>query len=215
MYGKTSSGSNVRGGRTSSSHRGSRPARSGQTIVYPLCATEQEALQCVLFVNDNATRILGGVGGGLSSIVHVSCAATIRDIMAGNGTGRGVFAPDVRAKNASGAKAFLPGFYITMRQDHHYTTAAGAHHMEPTGTYKAQFHWHEGEGRMTLDLVSRRTADSYARRSVSHPFAYHGMPYLLEPVFRAWHAGRPRSSTSPANRKLASGLSLQDFHPVI
>jgi len=66
-------------------------------------------MQCVLFVNDNATRILGGGGGGLSPIVHVSCAAIIRDNMAGKGTGCGVFALDVRAKNASGAKAYLPG----------------------------------------------------------------------------------------------------------
>ncbi len=34
----------------------------------------------------------------MSPIVHVSCAAIIRDILAGNGTNRGVFAPDVRAK---------------------------------------------------------------------------------------------------------------------
>jgi len=87
--------------------------------------------------------------------------------------------------------------------------------MEPTGTYQAQFHWHDGEGRLTLDPVSRRKADSSARRSVSHPFAYHGMPYLLEPVFRAWQAERPRFGTPPANRKQVGGLSFQDFHPAI
>jgi hypothetical protein len=193
MYGQTSSGNIVRGGRTSASHRGMRPSRSRQTIVYPLCATEQEALQCVLFVHDNATRILGGGDCDLSPIVHVSCVATIRDIMAGYGTGRGVFAPDVRATNASGAKAYLSGFCVTLRQDHHFTTVAGAHHTEPAGSYEAQFHWHEVEGRLTIDPVSRRTADSSARRSVSNPFAYHGLPYLLEPVFRAWQADRPRS----------------------
>ena len=63
--------------------------------------------------------------------------------------------------------------------------------------------------------MSRRTADSSARRSVSHPFAYHGMPYLLEPGFRAWQAKRPRSRTPSGNRKKAGGISLQDFHPVI
>jgi hypothetical protein len=52
-------------------------------------------------------------------------------------------------------------------------------------------HWHEGEGRLTLDPVSKRTTDSSTRRSVSHPFAYHGLQYLLEPVFHAWQAGRP------------------------
>ena len=122
MYGQTSYGNTVRGGRSSSSHRGARPTQSGQTIVYPSCATEHEALQCVLCVHDNDTRIPGGGGGGLSPIVHVLCVATVRDIMAGNGTRRGVFASDVRATNASRAKAYLPGLCITPRHDHHYTT---------------------------------------------------------------------------------------------
>ena len=136
-------------------------------------------MQCVLFLHDNATRILAGGGGGMSPIVHVSCAATLRDIVAGNGTGRGVFAPDVRAKNATDAEAYLPGFCITLRNDHHFLTVAGAHHTEPTWPYQAQFHWHEGEGRLTIDFVPRRTtADASARRSVSNPFAYHGLPYL-------------------------------------
>ena len=91
-------------------------------------------------------RIKGG-GGGLSPIVHVSCATTVRDIMAGNGTRHGVFVPDARAKNASGANTYLPRFCVTLRQDHHYTTAVGVHHMEPLGMYQAQFHWHEGEDR--------------------------------------------------------------------
>ena len=87
--------------------------------------------------------------------------------------------------------------------------------MEPAGAYQAQFHWHEGGGRPTLDPVSRRTADSSAYRSVSNPFAYHDMPYLLEPVFRAWHAERPRSRTPSGNRKQVDGLSLQGFHLAI
>jgi hypothetical protein len=216
MYGQSFLGGAVRGGRsTSSHHRGTRPPRSGQTVVYPACATEQEALQCVLFVHDNATRILGCRGDALSPIVYVSCAATLRDIMAGNGTGRGVFAPDTRAKSASGAKAYLPGFCITLRKDHYFTTATGAPQMETAGEYQAQFHWHEGEGRLTLDPVSKRTADSSSRRSVSHPFAYHGLPYLLEPVFRAWQEGHPRCAELPGPAKLNGGLSLQDFHPVI
>jgi len=160
--------------------------------VYPACASEQEAIDLVLFLHDNATRILAAGGDTLSSFVHVSCAATLRDIMAGSGTTCGIFTTDTRARTTSRAKAFLPGFCITLRRDHGYTTVAGAHQVEQAGAYQAQFHWHEGEGRLTLDPVSKRTADSSSRQSISHPFAYHGLPFLLEPVYRAWQVERMR-----------------------
>jgi len=71
-----------------------------------MCASEQEALSCVIFLHDNATQILASGGDPLSPLAHVSCAATLRDIMAGSD--RGVFAPDARSKNATTAKAYLP-----------------------------------------------------------------------------------------------------------
>jgi len=122
----------------------------------------------------------------MGPVVHVSCVATLRDIMAKNGGGRGVFAFDVKAKNVADAMSYLPGFCITLRRDHHYTVASRAQHVEPASAYHAHLHWHEwGEGRLNLDYVSKRTAVYSSRRSVSYPFAYHGMPYLLDPVFRA------------------------------
>jgi len=142
MYGQTSTSGAVRGGRTSAHHRGNRPARSGQTIVYLACATEQEALDLVLFVHDNATRILATGSDALSPIIHVSFAATLRDIMAGSGATYGVFAMDTKAKTHARAKAFLPGFCITLRRDYSYTTVSGVHQVEQTGAYQAQFHWH-------------------------------------------------------------------------
>jgi hypothetical protein len=75
------------------------------------------------------------------------------------------------------------------------------------------FHCHDGEGRLTLDHVSKRTADASSRSSVSHSFAYHGMPYLLQSVFQAWHNERPWT-TPPLDHRLA-GLSLHDYHLVI
>ena len=63
--------------------------------------------------------------------------------------------------------------------------------------------------------MSMRTADSSARRSISHPFAYHGMPFLLDPVFHAWQASRPRIPASSCQRNSGQGLSLSDFHPII
>ena len=101
MYGHTSTGGVVRSGRTSyyAHHRGNRLARSVQTIVFLARVIEQVALHCVLFVHDNATRILVVIGGdGMSPFVRVSCAATLKNMMAGSGTRRGVFVPYVKSK---------------------------------------------------------------------------------------------------------------------
>ena len=89
-------------------------------------------------MHDNATRIMGMGGEGMSAVQHVSCAATLRDIMAGIGTGRGVFTLDAKSKNLSGAKVYLPGFCITIREDHYYTTVTRAQHMR-TPTHMQQY----------------------------------------------------------------------------
>jgi hypothetical protein len=119
----------------------------------------------------------------MTPVVSVSCADTLRDILAGNGGG--VFEPDAKCRHLPNAKASLLGFCIDLYVDHHYTTATGILQVEPAGSYQAQFHWHEGEGRLTLDPVAARSTDLYARKSISHPFAYHGLPYLLPPVSSA------------------------------
>ena len=121
----------------------------------------------------------------LAVTIHVSSAATLRDILAGRGTVRGIFHPYAKATNQAGANAYLPGFCITLKRDHYYTDVAGVQHMEPAGACQAEFHWQEGEGRLTLDPVSKRTADASSKRSISHPFAYHGLPFLLRPIFLA------------------------------
>jgi hypothetical protein len=137
----------------------------------------------VMFVHDNSTKITGLAGEGDSPVVWVSCEATLQDIMVGSG--RGVFAPNATSKNLPCAKYYLPGLCITLRRDHYFPTVKGAHHIKPAGAYQALFHWHEGACRLALDPVSRRTTDTSSRRSVSHPFAYHGLSYLLQSVFQA------------------------------
>ena len=52
-------------------------------------------------------------------------------------------------------------------------------------------------------------------RSVSHPFAYHGLPSLLQLVILVSQAERPHDTATSRPRHLAPGLTLEDFHPVI
>ena len=158
-------------------------------MVYPACATDQKALQCILFVYDHATRILTGGGDATAPVVHVSFTATLRDIMAGNG--RGIFQPEDNFKNLPTAKAHLPGIIITLKRDYPYNTTSETEHIKPVVAYQAQFHEHEGEGRLTMDPVPNWHANASSRRSVSHPFAYYGLPYLLQAVSQAWQNERP------------------------
>ena len=115
--------------------------------------------------------------GPLAPLVIESCANTITDILVCNGSG--VFEPDAKCKHLPNAKSYLLGFCIDLRVDHPFSTCNGIIHVESAGKYQAQFHWHDGEGRLTLDPVSSRIMDSSMRKSISHPLAYHGLPYMM------------------------------------
>ena len=80
-------------------------------------------------MHDHATRILGIGRNGMSPVVHVSCAATLRNILAESRTARGIFALDAKAKDQSGDKAYLSGIRITLKRGHNYTNVAGVQHM--------------------------------------------------------------------------------------
>jgi len=162
---------------------------------------------CARLCNKNPDQ----VGDMSTHVVHVSCAATLRGIMARSG--RGGFPQDARYKIVPNAKAYLHGFNINLRRDHYYHTAAGAQHTESAGHYQAQFHWHCGEGRLTLDPLSKRTVGAFDRRYVSRPFAYHGMPYLLKPLFQAWQ--NEWSQINPPTGNITAVLPLRDFYPII
>ena len=84
------------------------------------------------------------------------------------------------------AKAHLPRFFIDLYSDHPFTATFGVQYIEPSGSYQAQFNWHDGEGRLTADPVSLRTTNFSTRKPISHPFAYHGLPYMLQPDLTAW-----------------------------
>jgi hypothetical protein len=88
-----------------------------------------------MYIHDNASMILANVAGPLALVVNVSCADTLRDILAGNGTG--VFEHDARCMHLPNAKAHLPGFCIDLYNNHSFTTSAGALHVEPAGSYQA------------------------------------------------------------------------------
>jgi hypothetical protein len=218
MYHQYSGPHQVRGGGTSWSRRGKRAASYVHTVVYPFCSTERHAIQCVLFIHDNASRILASVAGSMAPVVSVSCAYTLRVILFGSGCG--VVEPGTRCRHLPNAKANLLGFCIDLYADHTYTIATGVLHVEPDGSYQAQFHWHDGEGRLTLDPVAARSTDLTEQMSISHPFAYHDLPYMLLLVFTVWKQRLHDWSASATGVTGQSPMSqaspsLRDMHKVI
>jgi hypothetical protein len=89
----------------------------------------------VFFIYDNASRILANAAGPLGSVVSISCAETLRDILDGNGCG--VFSPDAKCKHLPNAKAHLPGLCIDLYADHSLTTTIGVLHVGPVVSYQA------------------------------------------------------------------------------
>ncbi len=85
MYHHGGSTTPVRGGGINGARHGKRSTSSGQTVVFPFCSTEQQTLEGVMFIHANASRILQIVTRPLALVVNVSCAGTLRDILAGNG----------------------------------------------------------------------------------------------------------------------------------
>ena len=87
-----------------------------------------------------------------------------------------------RTQNAAtclAQKAYLHGFCVDLLTYHNFTCANDALHVKPAGAYQAQFYWHDGEGRLTLDPVSTRTVVRSERKSICHSFSYHGLPYII------------------------------------
>ena len=59
-----------------------------------------------------------------------------------------------------------------------------------------------------------------SRKSISHPFAYHGLPYMSQPVFTVWQK-HMREGEAPTSSKADQAIdehpnpSLRDMHRVI
>ena len=68
--------------------------------------------------------------------------------------------------------------------------------------------------------MAARSTDLHPRKSISHPFAYHGLPYLLLPIFSAWkqHTHDRKAHDMAAMgwaSQTHSSPSLRDMHKVI
>jgi hypothetical protein len=106
--------------------------------------------------------------------------------------------PDALSHAPWKAKHFFPGFTITFYQTHQFVTPAGAFESLSPGDYQRQFHWHDGQGMMTIYASSPHPiADGSSHPHFSAEFAYYSLPSILSPVLHAWASSRSTTMSNP------------------
>jgi hypothetical protein len=136
-------------------------AKSGTTMrsaqgVYLICADVNSAVSFVEFIHDRVTTILQTSVGMWAPQIYVSPIQGARNHIAITGSTTRVFRPDAQAQTPGKAKHFFPGFTIRFRTDHNFVNAAGVSETLTNGDYQWQFYWHDGQGRLTIDLTSQQ-----------------------------------------------------------
>ena len=106
--------------------------------------------------------------------------------------------PDALSQAPGKAKHFFLGFTIRFHQTHQFVTPACAFESLPPGDYHGQFHWHDGQCRMTIDASSPHlTADGSNHPHFSAEFAYYALPVILSPILQAWATSRTATLPNP------------------
>ena len=111
------------------------------------------------------------VARSLAPVVIVSCAATLRDILAGNGCGASE--PYVNGMHMLNAKAHLLGCCIDLLIDHSFIiNTSGALYIDSAGgSLPSTISPARWRGRLTMEPVSSRKTDMSSHKSISKPFA--------------------------------------------
>jgi hypothetical protein len=192
---------------------------------YPIISDDDTAFAFIELIHYRGTAILQGAGGSSAPLIYVSLMEGARTHMVQTGSTAGIFRPDALAQAPGKAKHFFPGFTIRFYQAHQFVTPAGAFENMAPGDYQGQFHWHDGQGRMTIDASSYpHTADgSRHPHHFSADFAYYSLPIILSPVLQAWSVSRIAATAIPAGPSpqqapthglaTAEFLRIPDMHP--
>jgi hypothetical protein len=151
--------------------------------VYPVIPDEDTTFAFVEFIHTRGTAILQAVGSLGAPQCYVSLMEGARHHIARTCSTAGIFRPDSLSQAPGKAKHFLPGFTIRLVRDHQFTNSSGILETLTPGDYKGQFHWHDGQGRLTIYASSYPlTADGSNHPQFSADFAYYSLPILLGPV---------------------------------
>ena len=70
-------------------------------------------------------------------------------------------------------------------EEHSFTDSTGSLKILPPRDYEGQFHWHDDQGRITIDACSIATSDGSRHPRFSADFAYHSLPTIMGPILHA------------------------------
>jgi hypothetical protein len=168
--------------------------------IYPIIPDNDTAFAFVEFVHCRGTTILQSTGGSIAPPIYVSLMEGARNHVTNTGSKVGKFKPNPLSQAPEIAKHFLPKFTIRFHQVHHFVPPARSLETLEPRDYQGQLHWHDGQGRMTIDASSYPlTTDGSGHSHFSADFAYYSLPILLKPVIHAWSASKtPAHPTSAA-----------------
>ena len=124
-------------------------------------------------------------------LVYVSLMEGARSHVAKTSSTTGTFCPYALAATPGKAKHVFPGFTIRFLRDHLFTNSAGVMQTLTHGDYQGQIHWHDGQGRLTIDASSfPLTSDESRHPHFSADFAYYSLLLLLTPVIQTGVSAR-------------------------
>ena len=186
--------------------------------IFPIIPDDDTAFAFVEFLHSKGSAILLDRMGPGAPQIYVSLIEGARSHIVKTGSTTGIFRPDALSAAPGKAKYFFPGFTIRFIRDHQFTNSAGVVETLMIGDYQGQFHWHDGQGRLTIDASSYPlTADGSRHPHFSAEFAYYSLPIILTPVIQEWVSSRtscplPLQAPSPLQQpvhELASAEFLR------
>jgi len=141
--------------------------------VFPIIPDDDTAFAFMEFIHSSGSAILQPNMGPGAPQVYVSLMEGARNHIKTTSTTASIFRPDALATAPGKAKHFSPGFTIRFLKDHQFSNAAGVTETLTPGDYQGEFHWHDGQGRLTIDASSYPlTADGSRYPHFSADFAF-------------------------------------------
>jgi hypothetical protein len=157
--------------------------------VYPICSDHDSASAFAEFIHTQGTRIFQAATSQWAPRCYVSLIEGARAHIVKTGSTSWIFRPESQTSVPGKAKYFFPGFTIRFIAEHQFVNSSGVLEVLSPMDYQGQFHKHDGQGRLTIDVSSFPLAAEDSRNPhFTAEFTYYSLPLISDPVTKAWNA---------------------------